>query len=149
MKAKILENLQNTGDLYCLHFDGKKVQGEEYQVVVLRNPSNEIKLGILRCETGSSKHIYKELRQLINDYNAWTNICMIICDTTAVNTGRLQGVVKLIQDDFMKNEESIIDIPMSKEIVERAVKLMEVLVLHKRTKKLVFFNLKFIVKNDF
>ena len=103
MEGKIFGKLQNTGYLYCLHFDGKKVQGEEYQVVVLRNPSNEIKLGILRCETGSSKHIYEELRQLINDYNAWKNICMIICDTTAVNTGRLQGVVKLIQDDFMKN----------------------------------------------
>ena len=76
MKAKILENLQNTGDLYCRHFNGKKVQGEEYQVVVLRNPSKEIKLGILRCETGSSKHIYEELRQLNNDNNALTNICI-------------------------------------------------------------------------
>ena len=53
MKAKILEKLQDTGDLYCLHFDGKKVQGEEYQVFVWKNPK-EVKLGILRCKSGSS-----------------------------------------------------------------------------------------------
>lgn len=50
-------------------------------------------------KNGSAKAIHEELCQLIEDYNAWKN-SMIICDTTAVNTGRFQGVVKLLQDDI-------------------------------------------------
>ena len=100
MKMKIVEKLRSR-DPYCLQFDGKRVQGEEYQVVLLKNATTEIKLGVLKCESGSAKAIHKELHQLINEYNAWENICMIICDTTAVNTGRLHGIVKLIQDDVM------------------------------------------------
>lgn len=100
MKIKIIEKLQS-GDPYCLHFDGKRLRGEEYQVVLLKNATTEIKLGVLKCESGSAKAIHKELHQLINEYNAWKNIRMIICDTTAVNTGRLHGIVKLIQDDVM------------------------------------------------
>ena len=100
MKAKIIEKLRN-GDQYCLHFDGKRLGGEEYQVVLLKNSEAEIKLSILKCENGSAKDIHRELHSLINDYDAWRNIRMIICDTTAVNTGHLNGIVKLIQDDFI------------------------------------------------
>lgn len=100
MKIKIIAKLQS-GDPYCLHFDGKRFQREEYQAVLLKNSTTEIKLGLLKCESGSAKAIHKELHQLINEYNAWKNIRMIICDTTAVNTGRLHGIVKMIQDDVM------------------------------------------------
>lgn len=100
MKAKIFEKLQSK-DPYCLQFDGKRVQGEEYQVVLLKNTTTEIKLGVLKCESGSAAAIHKELHQLIDEYDAWENIRMIICDTTAVNTGRLHGIVKLIQDDVL------------------------------------------------
>lgn len=98
MKLKIIKKLENR-DPYCLQFDGKRIQGEEYQVALLKNVSTEIKLGVVRCKSGSAKDIYNELNQLIDDYNAWKNIGMIICDTTAVNTGSLKGIVKLIQDD--------------------------------------------------
>ena len=100
MKTKIVQKLQSK-DPYCLQFDGKRVQGEEYQVVLLKNMTTEIKLGILKCESGSAAAIHKELHQLIDEYDAWENICMIICDTTAVNTGRLHGIAKLIQDDVV------------------------------------------------
>ena len=99
VKMKIVEKLQSR-DPYCLQFDGKRVQ-VEYEVVLLKNATTEIKLSVLKCESGSAKAIHKELHQLINEYNAWENIRMIICDTTAVNTGRLHGIVKLIQDDVM------------------------------------------------
>ena len=44
-------------------------------------------------------------------------------------------------------EESLIDIPRSNQNAERAVKLMEE--LYEKTKKVKFFNLKFIGKNNF
>ena len=100
MKSKIFQKLKNK-DPYCLHFDGKRLKGDEYQVVLLKNMTTEIKLGIVKCESGSAKAIHKELHQIIDEYNAWENIVMIICDTTAVNTGRLHGIVKLIQDDVL------------------------------------------------
>ena len=100
MKSKIFQKLQNK-DPYCLQLDGKRLKGEEYQVVLLKNMTTEIKLGIVKCESSSAKAIHKELHQIIDEYNAWENIVMIICDTTAVNTGRLHGIVKLIQDDVL------------------------------------------------
>ena len=63
MKSKIFQKLQNK-DPYCLHFDGKRLKGEEYQVV----------LGIVKCESDSAKAIHKELHQIIDEYNAWENI---------------------------------------------------------------------------
>jgi len=98
MKMKIIRKLEMR-DQYCLQFDGKRMHGEEYQVVLLKNVSTEIKLGVVRCKSGSAKDIYNEIHQLIEEYDAWKNIGMVICDTTAVNTGSSKGIVKLIQDD--------------------------------------------------
>ena len=78
-----------------------KIEREEYQVVLLKNITTEIKLGIVKCESDSAKSIQKELHQIIDEYNAWENIVMIICNTTSVNTGRLLGIVKLTQDDVL------------------------------------------------
>ena len=69
MKFKIFQKLQNK-DPYCLHFDGKRLKGEEYQVVLLKNMTTEIKLGIVKCESGSAKAFHKELHQIIDEYNA-------------------------------------------------------------------------------
>ena len=100
MKTKIVQKFRSK-DSYCLQFDGKRMQGEEYQVVLLKNMITEIKVTILKCESGSAATIHKELHQLIDEYDAWENICMIICDTIAVNTGCLHRIVKLIQDDVL------------------------------------------------
>ena len=40
---------------YCLYFDGKKLSGNEYQVVCLQSESREIKLGVLKCKSGLLK----------------------------------------------------------------------------------------------
>ena len=65
----------------------------EYQVICLQSQSREIKLRILKCSSGSAQHIYDQLEQILDEYIAWSCIKMIIRDTTAVNTGRLNGVV--------------------------------------------------------
>ena len=66
--TKIVQKLQSKYP-YCLQFDGKRVQEEEYQVVLLKNMTTEIKLGILKCESGSAAPIHKELHQLIDEYD--------------------------------------------------------------------------------
>ena len=63
----------------------------------LKNEIREIKLGVLKCKSGSAQNIFNELEQLLNEFAAWSNIKMIISDTTSVNTGRLNGIVVKLQ----------------------------------------------------
>jgi hypothetical protein len=87
---------------FCLHFDGKKMKNVEYQVVCVQNPQREIKLGIVQCTSGHSQHIYEKIKAVLDDYEAWGSIQMIVCDTTSVNTGRINGVVVRIQKEMVK-----------------------------------------------
>lgn len=82
---------------FSLHFDGKRLVKQEYQVVCLKSATRDIRLGVARCKSGSSQDIYDALEKVIDEYDAWSSIKMIICDTTAVNTGRSNGVVARIQ----------------------------------------------------
>ena len=54
----------------------------------LQNENRIINLGILIYKKGSSKAIFEEIKTLMDEYDAWKSIKMIICDTTAVNTGK-------------------------------------------------------------
>lgn len=87
---------------YSLHFDGARMDDHEYQVVCMQSYERQIKLGIIRCASGSSLHIYEGIKGLLDEYVAWSSIKMIICDTTPVNTGRLNGVVVQIQKEMAK-----------------------------------------------
>ena len=42
---------------WCLHFDGKHLEGEK-QVVVLKNSMHEIRLAVLSLENGKADTIY-------------------------------------------------------------------------------------------
>lgn len=85
---------------FCLHFDGKRINNKEYQVVCLKNSERTLNLGILACSSGSAEDIFIPLKALLDEYNAWINIKMIISDTTAVNTGPKKGVVVRLQKQF-------------------------------------------------
>ena len=65
----------------------------EYQVVCFNSSLRELKLGILKCKSGSSQHIFTELESLLNQFDTCKSLKMIICDTTTVNTGWLKGIV--------------------------------------------------------
>ncbi len=93
-----LKSIMKEENNFCLHFDGKKIGKHEYQVVCLKSPSREIKLGVLKCESGTAQDIFSSLENLLDEYDAWKNLKMIICDTTSVNTGRLNGVVVKLQN---------------------------------------------------
>jgi len=71
-----------------------------YQVVCLKNPTRTLHLGILACESGSAVDIFVPLQALLDEYNAWNSVRMIISDTTAVNTGRKSGIVVRLQRQF-------------------------------------------------
>ena len=43
----------------------------------------------------------RPLQDLLDEYSAWNSIQMIISDTTAVNTGRKNGVVARLQRTFL------------------------------------------------
>ena len=64
---------------------------------VLKNENRIINLGILTCKSGSSRAIFEEIKTLMDEYDAWKSSKMIICDTTAVNTGKENGVVVKFQ----------------------------------------------------
>lgn len=95
-KGEIKSLLKEEKD-YCLHFDGKRLVKQEYQVVCVKSATRDIRLGVARCKSGSSKDIYDALEKVIDEYDAWSSIKMIVCDTTAVNTGQSNGVVARIQ----------------------------------------------------
>ena len=94
-KVNIKVILQN--ETFCLHFDGKVVSKMEYQVVCLQNENRIINLGILTCKNGFSRAIFKEIKTLMDEYDAWKSIKMIICDTTAVNIGKENSIVVKFQ----------------------------------------------------
>jgi hypothetical protein len=101
MKDKIKEVLINEKE-FSLHFDGKKLDDQEWQVVCAQSPERQLKLGVVKCTSGSAQHIYEGIKALLDDYDAWCSIQMVVCDTTAVNTGRLNGVVTKIQNEMVK-----------------------------------------------
>lgn len=98
VKNRLMELISE--EKFCLHFDGKKIDKTEYQVVCLKNDKRTLQLGILVCDSGSSADIYEPLQDLLDEYNAWGSIQMIICDTTAVNTGRKNGIVAKLKNTF-------------------------------------------------
>ena len=53
-KEHIKKILQTEKD-FCLYFDGKKLCGFEYQGVCLKSENREIKLGVLKCKSGSAQ----------------------------------------------------------------------------------------------
>ena len=89
---------------FCLHFDGKKLGSKEYQVVCLKNPTRTLHLGILACKSGSAEDIFVQLQALLDAYNAWNSITMIVSDTTAVNTGRKVALSSGFRDNFERRD---------------------------------------------
>ena len=78
---------------WSLHFDGKRLNENEYQVVVLKNERMEVKLAALCLKDGKAETITYGISTVLNEYNLWSAVKMIVADTTSVNTGKKNGVV--------------------------------------------------------
>lgn len=102
MKDILKDKIQNSQD-YCLHFDGKRItkSKKERVVVCLSNATDNLYLGVLTMENCSAESISDALIELIDNYNAWVKIKMIISDATNVNTGKRNGIVVRLQRAFI------------------------------------------------
>ena len=96
--TKTIKNLVSNNS-WALHFDGKRTE-HEMQVIVLKNDKHEVRLAALTLNDGKATTIVNGIVKVLDFYFAWPQIQMIICDTTAVNTGAVNGVVVQLQERF-------------------------------------------------
>ena len=67
---------------WSIHFDDKHIEGFEYQAVVLKNESKEIKLTALKLKHGKTQTIAEGLQDVLEELNLWGSDVMIVPDTT-------------------------------------------------------------------
>ena len=91
LKKEMMKNL-NTKQ-WSLYFDGKRLNENKYQVVVLKNERTEVKLAVLCLKGGKTETITDRISTVLEEYNLWGAVKMIVADTTSVNTGKKNGVV--------------------------------------------------------
>jgi hypothetical protein len=63
-----------------LHFDGKRIEGQEFQVVVLKNELREVKLEVLDLPNSKAETVFKGITTVLDEYNLWNSIKMIVTD---------------------------------------------------------------------
>ena len=98
MKNSLQANLK--ADAWVLHFDGKALDGKERQVVLVKNAKREIRIAVLTLDNAKSDPIFRKLVDVLDDYNLWESVKMIVADTCNTNTGRKAGVVTLLKKEF-------------------------------------------------
>ena len=85
---------------WCLHLDGKAIQKKEYQVVVLKNAKREISLAVVELANGKAKTIFDEVKAMLDEYDLWSLIKIIVSDTNPANNEKHVGAVTLLQNYF-------------------------------------------------
>ena len=111
---KLKEEMKKTLNLenWSLHFDGKRIDDQEYQVLVLKNEQREVKLEALDLPNGKADTVVKGITAVLDEYNLWKSIKVIVADTTNVNTGRRNGIDIQLQRLFVektwKNHNSLV-----------------------------------------
>ena len=100
--AQVKKHLVSTHHLekWSIHFDGKYIEGFEYQTVVLKNDSKEIKLTALKLKDGKAQTIAQGLQDVLEEFNLWGLVVLIVANTTSVNTGKKTGIVVRQQQMF-------------------------------------------------
>ena len=68
--------------------------------MVLKNEAKEIKLTALKLKDGKAQTIAEGFQDVLEEFNLWGSIVMIVADTTSVNTGKRTGVVVRLQEMF-------------------------------------------------
>ena len=85
---------------WSLHFDGKKIEGREFQAVVIKNEKREVKLASMELDDGKAESITNGLADVLTEYDLWGAMKMLVADTTSVNTGKKTGVIVRLQKMF-------------------------------------------------
>ena len=69
MKKEMIDKLHT--EEWSIHFDGKHIEENEYQVVVLKNERTEIRLGALCLKDGKAETITDGIVKLLDEHNLW------------------------------------------------------------------------------
>ena len=85
---------------WSLNFDGKHIDGFDYQMIALKNERREIKLDVLSLVDGRGKTNPQGISKVLDEFHLWNSIQMIFVDTTSVNTGKKNSVVVILQQMF-------------------------------------------------
>ena len=85
---------------WSIHFDSKHIEGFEYQAVVIKNEFKEIKLTALKLKDGKAQTISEGLQDVLEEFNLWGSVVMIVADTTNMNTSKKTGIVVRLQQMF-------------------------------------------------
>ncbi|CAI9740732.1 Hypothetical predicted protein [Octopus vulgaris] len=80
---------------WSLHFDDR-----EYQLLVLKNEEGEVKLEALQLENGKADTVVKGITSVLDEYNLWNCVKLIVADTMSVNTGKRNDIVIQLQRVF-------------------------------------------------
>ena len=65
----------------------KKIKGEEIVVSVLQNAKTEVKLGLIEVKRGSAQNIFNGMKELIDKFDIWLSIRMVLAYTTSAKNG--------------------------------------------------------------
>lgn len=102
--TKIKDNYKLNPDMPCtVHFDGKllpSIHGKskiDRLPVIVSNKNGDQLLGIPSIRNGTGHQISAAVINVITEWGLQQNIQAICCDTTASNTGRLNGACTLLQ----------------------------------------------------
>ena len=71
--------------------------------MILKNEAKEIKLTVLQLKDGTAATIPKGIQGVLDGFNLYGSVLMLIADTTSVNTRKKTGVVIRLQQMFEKN----------------------------------------------
>ena len=71
--------------------------------MIRKNEAKEIKFIMLQLKDGAAATIAKGIQDVLDEFNLWGLVLMLIVDTTSVNTGKKTGVVIWLQQTFEKN----------------------------------------------
>ncbi|CAI9728049.1 Hypothetical predicted protein [Octopus vulgaris] len=85
---------------WSLHFDGKCIDDQEYQVLVLKNEQEEVMFEALHLPNGKAGTVVKGITTILDECNLWNCVKMIVADTTSVNTVKRNGIVIQLQRLF-------------------------------------------------
>ena len=135
--AQVKKHLVSTFHLekWSIHFDGKHIEGFEYQAVVLKNESKEIKLTALKLKDGKAQTIAEGLQDVLEEFNLWGSVVMIVTDTTNVNTGKKTEVVVQLQQMFEeKGHPKLKFISCQHHVLDRVLRVVMDDELHGSTK---------------
>ncbi|CAI9734599.1 Hypothetical predicted protein [Octopus vulgaris] len=91
--------------LFALYFSvmlKKRIDNQEYQVLVLKNEQGEVKLEALQLPSRKADTVVKGITAVLVEYNLWNCVKMIVADTTSVNTGKGNGIIAQLQRLFVQ-----------------------------------------------